>query len=95
MEKKCYKCGSTNVVKVVPAGSACIPGIKEDIKEGRAVVNCCCAGKGSSDIYRCKDCNFEWDYFYELGMKQQEEENDSKDKDKTKDKDTKRKWWKF
>lgn len=72
MEKKCYKCGSTNVVRVVPASLAGIPEIKKDIEEGRAVASCCCAGAGCGTVYRCQDCNFEWDHYYELGMQQQE-----------------------
>lgn len=92
MERKCYKCGSTNIARVVPASLATVPEIKKEILEGRAVMNCCCAGTGTKELYRCKDCNFEWDYFYELGMKQQEEsEEHSKDEKKA----DKKKWWKF
>jgi hypothetical protein len=68
MEKKCYKCGSANVAKIVPAGAACIPEVKKDIVEGRAIACCCCAGTGSTGSYRCKDCGFEWDYYFELSM---------------------------
>lgn len=74
MEKKCYQCGSSNVAKVVPASAAGIPEIKNDIMEGRAVVSCCSAGKAGGSVYRCKDCNFEWDYYYELAARQRENE---------------------
>lgn len=68
MEKKCYRCGSTNVAKVVAASSAYLPEIKKEILEGRAVVNCCCAGGATNGLQRCKDCGFEWDYYYERAM---------------------------
>lgn len=92
MEKKCFKCGSTDIVKVVPASAASIPEIKKDIEEGRAVMSCCCAGTGRSSVFRCKACGFEWDYYYELGVSHQEENNaPSEDEPKLKDK---KKWWK-
>ena len=72
MEKKCYQCGSKNIAKVVPASIASIPEIKKDIMEGRAVVSCCSAGRASGGLYRCKDCNFEWDHYYEIGVQQRE-----------------------
>ena len=71
MEKKCYKCGSSRVAKVVPASALCIPEIKKDVEEGRAVANCCCGGSAGSGVYRCLDCNFEWDHYFELGMEQE------------------------
>jgi len=51
-EKKCFKCGSTHVAKVVPASALCVPEIRKDVEEGRAVANCCCAGTaGSGDVW--------------------------------------------
>lgn len=73
MERKCFKCHSTKVVKVVPAAAAGIPEIRRDIQEGRAVVSACCAGTGRSSLYRCQDCGFQWDHYYEIGASQQEE----------------------
>lgn len=72
MERKCYKCGSTRIAKVVPASALCIPEVKKDVAEGRSVVNCCCGGVAGSGVYRCLDCNFEWDRYYEIGQAQQE-----------------------
>lgn len=85
LEKKCYKCGSANVVKVVPASAAGIPEIKKDIIEGRSIISCCSAGKASGSLYRCKDCNFEWDHYFELGIQQQEKDHTMTDemKDQT------------
>jgi len=68
IEKKCYKCGSEKVVRIVSANAACIPSVKEQILSGKAEMNCCCAGTGSTGMYRCKDCGFEWDYYYERAM---------------------------
>jgi hypothetical protein len=31
------------VAKVVPASALCVPEIRKDVEEGRAVANCCCA----------------------------------------------------
>lgn len=95
MEKKCYKCGSSNIAKVVSASSASIPEIKKDIEEGRSVASCCCAGTGSGGVYRCRDCNFEWDYYYEIGVQQQEKTPASSDEARTKEDSRKKKWWKM
>jgi hypothetical protein len=66
--KTCLRCGSDHVVKVVPASALCVPEIRKDVEEGRAVANCCCSGSAGSGIYRCLDCNFEWDRYLEMGI---------------------------
>lgn len=75
IEKQCPRCESYNVAKVVSAKAACIPEIQEELRQGKAVLNCCCCGTGSVDPFRCLDCGFEWDYYIELGMKQNKEYN--------------------
>jgi hypothetical protein len=65
MERKCYRCGSSNVARVVPPSMAADPDVRKEILEGKAVAACCSAGFTASGLYRCKDCNFEWDYYYE------------------------------
>ena len=72
MKRKCYKCGSTNIAKVVSGNAAFIPEIKKDLIEGRAVLGCGCSGGGTTGLYRCVDCGFEWDYYYERSMEQKE-----------------------
>ena len=72
-DKKCYRCGSFNVAKVVPASLAYLPEIREDILKGKAVTKCCPAGQGVSGQYRCLDCDFEWDYYYEISQMEKEE----------------------
>ena len=67
-EKKCLRCGSEHVVKVVPTSALCVPEIKREVEAGRAVANCCCGGTAGSGIYRCLDCNFEWDRYMEMSI---------------------------
>lgn len=74
MSKKCIKCGSENVIKIVPAASMVIPEVKQEVKEGRAKVSCCCAGGFSGTSYKCKDCGFKWDSQIEEHMEKQQEE---------------------
>ncbi|MDD2484057.1 MAG: hypothetical protein PHQ50_03355 [Eubacteriales bacterium] len=73
MEKKCYQCGSSNVAKIVPSTAAYIPEIKKEIAEGRAIVKCCCAGTGTNGQYLCKDCGFQWDYYYERSIQNEKD----------------------
>jgi hypothetical protein len=70
-DRICYKCGSSHVAKVVPASALCVPEIRKDVEEGRAVTNCGCGGTSGSGIYRCLDCGFEWDHYMELSMLQE------------------------
>lgn len=72
MGKKCFKCGSTNVVKVVSGNAAFIPEVKEELIAGKAVMGCGCGGSASTGLQRCMDCGFEWDYYYERAMEQKE-----------------------
>lgn len=37
MKKKCYKCGSDNVAKVVSGNAAFIPEVKKDLIAGRCI----------------------------------------------------------
>ena len=43
MAKKCFRCGSEKLVKVVPAKALVIPEIKQEVEDGTAVVSCGCA----------------------------------------------------
>lgn len=70
-DRKCFQCGSSHVAKVVPASALCVPEIRKDVEEGRAVTNCCCSGSAGSGIYRCLDCGFEWDHYMEMSMLQE------------------------
>lgn len=68
MEKKCYKCGSSNIARFVPASMAHLPEIKKEILEGRAIIRCCPAAILVPGLHYCKDCGFQWDFYYELSM---------------------------
>lgn len=68
MEQKCYRCGSARVAKVIPAKAAFLPEWKEELASGRAVAACGCGGTAGSQVKRCQDCGFEWDYYYERAM---------------------------
>lgn len=70
MKKKCYKCSSANVAKIVSGNAASIPEIKKNLIAGRAVLSCGCGGSGTTGLYRCLDCGFEWDYYYERALEQ-------------------------
>ena len=72
MAKKCFRCGSEKLVKVVPAKALVIPEIKQEVEDGTAVVSCGCAGFLSSHMTRCRNCVFEWDDIMEQQMMQQE-----------------------
>ena len=68
MELKCYRCGSTQVAKVIPAKAAFLPEWKAEIAAGRAVAACGCGGTAGAQVKRCLSCGFEWDYYYERAM---------------------------
>ena len=72
MIKKCFRCGSDNLVKVVSAKSLVIPEIKREVESGAAEVSCGCAGFLSSHITRCRNCGFEWDDIMERQMLQRD-----------------------
>ena len=72
MAGKCFRCGSDNLVKVVPAKSLVIPEIKQEVETGIAEVSCGCTGFFSSHITRCRNCGFKWDDIMERQMMQQE-----------------------
>lgn len=68
MKKICPKCGSENVLKIVPAVSLVIPEIKKEVKAGTAKVSCGCTGTLYGVEYQCKSCHFKWDDIMERGM---------------------------
>ena len=62
MIKKCFRCGSDNLVKVVSAKSLVIPEIKREVESGAAPIS----------LTRCRNCGFEWDDIMERQMLQRE-----------------------
>lgn len=72
MAKKCYRCGSENLIKVISAKTLVIPELKAEVEAGLAEVDCGCAGFQTASRTRCKDCGFTWDYLIEEQMKEQE-----------------------
>ena len=56
MVKKCYRCGSERLTRLVPAGALVVPEISE------AVAEVVCNNDGFMTGYRtrCEDCGFEW-----------------------------------
>lgn len=71
MKRKCFRCGSENLVKVVSAKALVIPEIKQEVESGAAEISCGCTGFLSSHMTRCKNCGFEWDNMMERQMMQQ------------------------
>ena len=60
MVKKCYRCGSERLTRLVPAGALVVPEISEAVAEGLAEVVCNNDGFMTGDRTRCEDCGFEW-----------------------------------
>ena len=73
MTKKCYRCGSENLVKVVPAKALVIPEIKKEVEDGLAEASCGCAGFQTGYRTKCRDCGFTWDYLMERQMEAEKE----------------------
>lgn len=71
MTKKCYRCGSEKLIKVIPAKTLVIPELKKEVEEGLAEVDCGCAGFQTAERTRCRDCGFTWDYLTERQMELQ------------------------
>lgn len=65
MSKKCYKCGSENLIKIVPAGALAVPEVSEAVAIGIAEVVCNDDGLMTGYRTKCKDCGFEWTYTIE------------------------------
>lgn len=60
MVKKCYRCGSERLTRLVPAGALVVPEISEAVAEGLAEVVCNNDGFMTGYRTRCEDCGFEW-----------------------------------
>ena len=60
MAKKCYRCGSERLTRLVPAGALVVPEISEAVAEGLAEVICNNDGFMTGYKTRCEDCGFEW-----------------------------------
>lgn len=71
MDKKCFKCGSDQIVAIVPAVSALIPEVKADIMTGKAEIACCRTNFATGSRYKCKNCGFEWDSYYEIAQERE------------------------
>lgn len=74
MERKCYRCGSARIAKIVSPTSANLAGIRKEIIEGKAIVKCGCGTMGSTGRYQCLDCDFEWDHFFEMAKEQEKKD---------------------
>ncbi|MBE6045472.1 MAG: hypothetical protein E7221_02090 [Clostridiales bacterium] len=60
--KTCPRCDSDKVVRVVTSSMIlAIPELRQEVKEGRAVICPACIGTGSSRTFRCKSCKLQWD----------------------------------
>lgn len=68
MAKKCYRCGSENLIKVLPAKALVVPELKKEVEAGLAEVSCGCAGFQTGHRTKCKACGFTWDYLLERQM---------------------------
>ncbi len=71
MAKKCFRCGSEDLIKIVPASALVIPEIKKEVEQGLAKANCGCTGFQTGHRTKCKSCGFEWDYLIERQMEEQ------------------------
>ena len=60
MVKKCYRCGSERLTRLVPAGALVVPEKSEAVAEGLAEVVCNNDGFMTGYRTRCEDCGFEW-----------------------------------
>ena len=60
MVKKCYRCGSERLTRLVPAGALVVPEISEAVAEGLAEVVCNNDGFMTGYRTRCEDSGFEW-----------------------------------
>ena len=60
MVKKCYRCGSERLTRLVPSGALVVPEISEAFAEGLAEVVCNNDGFMTGYRTRCEDCGFEW-----------------------------------
>ena len=60
MVKKCYRCGSERLTRLVPAGALVVPEISEAVAEGLAEVVFNNDGVMTGYRTRCEDCGFEW-----------------------------------
>ncbi|MEG0830657.1 MAG: hypothetical protein RSD88_08580 [Anaerovoracaceae bacterium] len=68
MKQKCYRCGSENIIKVVPAAAMAVPEIKSEVEAGKAEVSCGCTGFQTGSRKKCKSCGFQWDSVIEAQL---------------------------
>ena len=80
MVKKCYRCGSENLIKVIPAKALVIPELKKEVMDGLAEVSCGCAGFETGSRTKCKDCGFVWDYLIEQQLEELKKEEEKEKK---------------
>ena len=60
--KTCPRCNSTNTVRVLTSSMIlAVPELRQEVKEGRAIVCTACCGTGSSRTFKCKSCKLQWD----------------------------------
>ena len=71
MGNKCYRCGSENLIKVIPAKALVIPELKKEVEDGLAEVDCGCSGFQTGHRTKCRDCGFMWDYLTEQQLERQ------------------------
>ena len=74
--KTCPRCDSDKVVRVLTSSMIlAVPELRQEVKEGRAVVCTACCGTGSSRTFRCKSCKLQWDENMEEDIRKSRSEN--------------------
>ena len=47
-----------------------LPELREEVREGRAIICTGCTGTGNSKTFKCNDCGLQWDVFMEDAIRQ-------------------------
>ena len=79
-ERKCFKCGSTKIIKQVSTLVASMPEIKEQIMAGTAEISH--KSFQSGVFYRCDECGFGWDSMVERQLEADRAEREAKETEK-------------